>query len=151
MGSACEQYVPTLETAGHGHGLVLAPGVLSGAQNSDWQDEGSPEVLSCPMPLQGSATSLWPTICLLAVWFGEQPSLTSALAYNMHYKIPSPAQEGSPQRRCSALAAEPELMPGWENSGHNVRDLYHVCAFYFLTQILFSGFIFLFSGDFPTL
>lgn len=141
-------YPSTLETAGRGP--VLAPGILSGAQNSDWQNEDSPEVLSCSMPLQGTATSLWLTICLLAVWPGEQPSLTSALAYDMHYKHPQPSLgRKSPETLLSAsprARADARIGVFWTEW----ERLLPVCAFCFLTQILLpllNGFIVLFSGD----
>lgn len=100
---------PHLESVAHGR--FLAPSIVSGTQNSGRQAEDSSEVLSCLKPLQGSATSLWPAICLLAVWLGEQPSWTSAFVYNVCYKhTPRSLGKKSPETVLGA-SSEPDLIP----------------------------------------
>lgn len=100
---------PHLESVAHGR--FLAPSTLSGTQSSGWQAEDSAEVLSCLMPLQGSATSLWPAICLLAVWLGEQPSRTSAFVYNVRYKHTQPSLGRKSPETALRADSEPDPIP----------------------------------------
>lgn len=137
---------PHLESVAHSH--FLAPSIISGTQNSGWQAEDSSKVLSCLIPLQGSATSLWTAICLLAVWLGEQPSWTSAFVYSTLYKCTQPSLGRKSPETVLRASPEPDLIPRSEYSAQSVRALARICAICFLTQMLLplsNYLIFLFS------